>query len=87
MVQLYNKFSSEQTYVPQSAIFSLQIDFEALTRATGIATQGRYDAEQWVKTYRLTYSRDGSTYKYYAERRVIKVICVSGDTQRNVLTI
>lgn len=56
--------------------FSLQVDFEALTRVTGIATQGRYDAEQWVKTYRLTYSRDGSSYKYYTERRVIKVTCV-----------
>lgn len=40
---------------------------------TGCATQGRHDAEQWVKSYIITFSRDGSRYKYYKERRVVKV--------------
>lgn len=66
-------------YLTKSTVFILgfffftKVDFEALTRITGCATQGRHDAEQWVKSYIITFSRDGSRYKYYKERRVVKV--------------
>lgn len=50
-----------------------QVDFEALARLTGVATQGRHDADQWVKSYKIAFSRDGSNYYYYKERGVVKV--------------
>jgi len=33
-----------------------------------VATQGRQDAAEWVKTYRLAYSRDGKSYYSYISR-------------------
>ncbi|XP_015756081.1 PREDICTED: uncharacterized protein LOC107335265 [Acropora digitifera] len=51
----------------------LQVDFEALARLTSVATQGRHDADQWVKSYRITFSKDGSNYIYYKERGVVKL--------------
>ena len=55
---------------------SKQVDFEALARLTGAATQGRHDADQWVKSYRIAFSKDGSNYYYYKERGVVKVALI-----------
>ena len=33
-----------------------------------VGTQGRQDAAEWVKTYRLAYSRDGKSYYSYISR-------------------
>lgn len=52
----------------------LQVDFEGLTRVTGVATQGRQNAHQWVKTYRVSYSRDGSSFRFYREMKKVKVL-------------
>lgn len=35
------------------------------TKGTRIATQGRNDYDQWVKTYKLQYSNDGLNFHYY----------------------
>ena len=51
----------------------LQVDFEGLTRFTGVATQGRQNSHQWVTSYKLSYSRDGSTFRFYREMKTVKV--------------
>lgn len=51
----------------------LQIDFGALTKVTRVATQGRQNSVQWVKTYSLSYSRNGITFVYYKENGRTKV--------------
>ena len=46
----------------------LQIDLGSVfTRVTGVATQGRYNYNQWVTTYKLQYSKDGSTFTSYKD--------------------
>ena len=46
----------------------LQVDFRRYMKVTGIATQGRQDADQWVTAYRIYYSSAGvyfSSVKYW----------------------
>lgn len=50
-----------------------QVDFGSWTKVTIIATQGRQDAAQWVKKYRLSYSYDGLFFRYYKEGDYTKV--------------
>ena len=38
------------------------------TKVTRIATQGRNDYDQWVKTYKLQYSDDGLNFQNYREQ-------------------
>ena len=40
-----------------------QVDFGSWTKVTAVATQGRQDADQWVKNYKLSFSYDGVFYK------------------------
>ena len=51
----------------------LQVDLGKKTEVTGIKTQGRYNAHQWVKSYRVSYSNDGSTFQTYKENNQDKV--------------
>lgn len=51
----------------------LAIDFGAMTKMTGIATQGRRNANEWVKSYYLSSSRKGVHWTPYKERRKTKV--------------
>ena len=47
----------------------LQIELGSdYTKVTRIATQGRSDYDQWVKTYKLQYSDDGVNYQFYREQ-------------------
>ena len=58
-------------WVPNSFIVYnqwLQVDLDRYTVVTGIATQGRNDANQWVTSYMLQYSEDGVTFVYYKEQ-------------------
>jgi len=43
----------------------LQIKFSQIFQISGVATQGRADAAQWVKSYKIEYSTDGSSWTYY----------------------
>lgn len=43
----------------------LQVDFGTKARVTRIATQGRYDANQYVTWYTVTYSNDGQRFRPY----------------------
>ena len=47
----------------------LQIKFGQIFQITGVVTQGRADAAQWVKSYKLEHSTDGSTWTYYPNVR------------------
>ena len=51
----------------------LQVKLDRLTKITGVATQGRQNAHQWVKSYYLSYSRDGHNFVKYLENRRLKV--------------
>ena len=51
----------------------IQVDLQTLTRLKGIATQGRYDAGQWVKTYTVSYSTNGIKFIPYREGRRLRV--------------
>ena len=46
----------------------LQIDLGSeYTKVTRVATQGRYNYEQWVKSYKLQYGHDERNLHYYRE--------------------
>ena len=51
----------------------IQVDLETMARVKGIAIQGRYDANQFVKSFALSFSRDGSKFYSYKEGRGRKV--------------
>ena len=50
-----------------------QVNFVSVVKVTGIATQGRQNANYWVKTYTLYYSPDSTNFRYYTEGRGAKV--------------
>ncbi|XP_078346313.1 uncharacterized protein LOC144631689 isoform X2 [Oculina patagonica] len=56
----------------QDAYQYLQIDLGKVTKVTRLATQGRYDAGWWTKTYTLDYSVDGGTFKSYSNGQVLQ---------------
>ena len=51
----------------------LQINLGEITAVTKVATQGRYNSEDSVKTYKLSYSVDGIHWTWYKQRAVDKV--------------
>lgn len=51
----------------------LQVNFQEIYRIRGIATQGRQDANQWVKNYALSYGLNGADFAPYKERGRVKV--------------
>ena len=47
----------------------LQIDLKnKYTNITGVATQGRNGANEWVTKYNLLYSDDGANFSFYSEQ-------------------
>ena len=53
----------------------LKINFGYVTRFKGIASQGRSNADQWVTSYLVTFSRYGNSYVTYKENKRVKVSC------------
>ena len=45
----------------------LQVTFKKWTKVTGIASQGRGNAGQWVKSYTLLYTYDGIFFRHYKQ--------------------
>ena len=45
----------------------IQVALGSYTKLTGIATQGRNGANEWVTKYQLQYSDDGVNFQYYKE--------------------
>ena len=50
----------------------LQVDLGATTEVTGIQIQGRQEADQWVTSFEISYSSDGTTYTPYQNSKVWK---------------
>ncbi|XP_078670679.1 retinoschisin-like [Branchiostoma floridae x Branchiostoma belcheri] len=46
----------------------LQVDVGVVTTVAGVITQGRSDRPQWVTSYKLSFSRDGSTWSTYLDK-------------------
>lgn len=53
----------------------LQFDFGGRTRVTRVCTQGRQNADQWVTSYYVKYSKGGQRFIPYREGRRTKVEC------------
>ena len=51
----------------------LQINLGQVSRVVAVATQGRYDANQWVKKYEISYGLYGNKFKFYTINRKVKV--------------
>ena len=48
----------------------LQVDFHSELLISGVATQGRDDISQWVKSYTLSYSNSGGQFASYNSKQV-----------------
>ncbi|RMX38125.1 hypothetical protein pdam_00003073, partial [Pocillopora damicornis] len=58
----------------------LQVDFGRNARITKLATQGRQDYDQWVKTFTLSYTLDGNpSFQIYQENGAEKVFNANKD--------
>ena len=55
-----------------------QVNFVELMRIKGVATQGRQNANQWVRSYTVRYSVDGMSFRLYGENRRVKVMYYRG---------
>lgn len=51
----------------------LQVDFKRRATITAILTQGRHNHNQWVKTYTLSYSKDGIDFIAYTKNGKLHV--------------
>ncbi|KAK3729871.1 hypothetical protein QZH41_016837 [Actinostola sp. cb2023] len=58
----------------------LQVDLLAKAEVTGIATQGFYDLDQWVKTYSIQHSDEGRAFSDYNKGEVL-----TGNADRNTI--
>jgi hypothetical protein len=56
----------------------LQVDLGKVTKVTHIATQGRQDYNQWVRTYSVQYSLNGRRFVDYEGGKIF-----TGNTNRN----
>ena len=46
-------------------IGAFQVDLGFMVHVSGIATQGAFDSQDWVTSYRLSYSEDAKTWISY----------------------
>ena len=51
-----------------------QVDFGSWTKVSAVATQGRQDYDQWVKSYSLSYSYDGAFFTTVNENNAQKKV-------------
>ncbi|XP_031560186.1 EGF-like repeat and discoidin I-like domain-containing protein 3 [Actinia tenebrosa] len=63
----------------------LQVDFGRATKVTGIATQGRPNAHQWITRYTLSFSQDGTVWTQYKEQSSVKYF--QGNKDRNTIKV
>ena len=56
----------------------IQVDFGSWTKVSAVATQGRQDADQWVKTYRLSFSYDEVFWETVKNEHDITQVQISG---------
>ena len=63
----------------------LQIDLGIASRVKRIATQGRYDANQWVKSYTVSYSNNGVRFFPVKHGKRVKVTVAENAKNTNFL--
>ena len=51
----------------------LQVDMQAPYKFMKVMTQGRQDAANWVKTYKILYSQDASSFSEYTSGAGVNV--------------
>ena len=51
----------------------LRVDFQRSTIITRISTQGRYDRDQFVKNYKISFGDDGKQFHVYKVNKIVKV--------------
>lgn len=51
----------------------LHTDLGEVSKVVAVATQGRYDANQWVKKYMISYSVYGRKFTSYSVKRRVQV--------------
>jgi len=66
--------------VSQKAGDWIQVNFYSVKTVGAIATQGRYDAYQWITSYSLSYSNNGNSFTSYQSGRVF-----SGNSDRHTV--
>ena len=55
-----------------------QVDFGTTAHLIKVGTQGRYDANQWIRSFILGYGMDGIHFRHYKEKGRTRVsICYS----------
>ena len=62
-------------WIPRSSnVFQyIQVDLGQISRIVAVATQGRYEANQWVKKYEISYSKGGSKFTFYSIKKKVQV--------------
>ncbi|XP_066019015.1 uncharacterized protein [Pocillopora verrucosa] len=61
----------------------LQVDFGSYTHVTQLATQGVNGVDEWVTRYKLQFSDNGLTYKFYQKTGDTSVTEFKGNQDRN----
>ena len=54
----------------------IQVNLGKIVKITRLATQGRYDSNQWVKSYTLSYSVDCGFFETYEKNKVYSDVSV-----------
>lgn len=80
------RLNSATSWYPRSRTRSfLQINFQTFARVRGVATQGRGNANQYVRTYSISTSKDGMRFAMYRENRRLKVCTYQHFCEQEVL--
>jgi len=61
----------------------LQVTFDREMKVTRVSIQGRYDSDQWVRSFTLEYTKDGISNITYKENGVVKLF--PGNSDRNTI--
>ena len=70
----------------------LQVNFGSWTKVSAVATQGRQDSNQWVKTYSVSFSYDGVFYETVNDEhgskkvKILLILCVFAFIVRAIVT-
>ncbi|XP_068677363.1 uncharacterized protein [Montipora foliosa] len=63
----------------------LEIDLQSLHIICAVSTQGNSKADQWIKTYNLQSSTDGTTWTNYTEQGQVGIKSFSGNVNGNTI--
>ena len=51
----------------------IEIDLGEVSKVMAVATQGRYEANQWVKKYEISYSFNRKKFTFYSFKKKVQV--------------